>query len=165
MKIKPVLVASLSILFMSTLVSATLQEELPRIRRTRENIITLMLLRMTQILELDEEQTAKIYPLVTRIEKEKTEIHKQIQNQMRGIRVILKEEVPDQEELKRKIEKLRELRDALKIKDREMEAQLEKHLTVIQQAKFLMFANDFYRELRDNLERARQMKQRMQQKK
>ncbi len=165
MKIKPVLVASLSILFMSTLVSATLQEELPRMRRTRENIITLMLLRMTQILELDEEQTAKIYPLVTRIEKEKTEIHKQIQNQMRGIRVILKEEVPDQEELKRKIEKLRELRDALKIKDREMEAQLEKHLTVIQQAKFLMFANDFYRELRDNLERARKMKQRMQEKK
>lgn len=164
MKIKPILVASLSILFMSTLVFATLQDELPRIRRTRENIITLMLLRMTQILELDEEQTAKIYPLVTRIEKEKTEIHKQIQNQMREIRVLLKEEVPEQEELKRQIEKLKELRDALKIKDREMETQLEKHLTVIQQAKFLMFANDFYRELRDNLEKARQMRQRIQQK-
>jgi Spy/CpxP family protein refolding chaperone len=125
---------------------------------------TLWLLRMTRILELTEEQTAKVFPIVSRIEKEKSEIYKQVGKQVKELRLILKEEEPDQGDLKNKINKIKELRNLIKKKDEELDARMEENLTLIQQAKYLMFACNFYRDLRDNLERARSQRDRQRQK-
>ena len=120
---------------------------------------------MTRVLELTDEQTAKIYPLVTRIEKEKMEINQQIRKEMREIRLILKNKDLDQKELKDKIDSIKKFRSLLKIKDEELENQLEVNLTLIQRAKYLMFAASFYRDLREKLERARIARGRIRQKK
>ncbi len=161
MKAKSLVALSLGLIIFSSAVFPAVQEqenELQQRLRTRENIVTLMLLRMTRFLELTEDQTAKIYPLVTRIEKEKMEINRKIARQMQELRMILKEADPDPEALQIRIQSLKESRDELRSKDAEVEAQLEEILTVVQQAKYLVFMNVFFKELRENLERARNIR-------
>lgn len=164
MKAKSMVAFSLGLIVFSSVVFPAMQEQdnelQERLRlRTRENIVTLMLLRMTRFLELTEDQTAKIYPLMTRVEKEKMMINQRIAKQMQELRMILKEEEPDPEALKLRIEALKGLRDDLRSKDAEVEAQLQEILTVVQQAKYLVFMNVFFKELRENLERARDIRQ------
>ena len=165
MKTKYILSILLCLLLLSSILSAAVQDDQPQNRRrARENMRTLWLLRMTRFLELTEEQTAKIFPIVSRIEKEKSEIYQQIEKQVRELRLTLGEEEPDQKELKNKIDKIKELRNLIKKKDEELEAHMEENLTLVQRAKYLMFAARFYRELRDNLERARIQRERQRQK-
>ncbi|MDH4257573.1 MAG: hypothetical protein OEV50_02095 [Candidatus Aminicenantes bacterium] len=163
MKAKSIVALSLGLIIFSSVVFPAVQEQdnelQERLRlRTRENIVTLMLLRMTRFLELTEDQTAKVYPLVTRVEKEKMEINLKIAGQMQELRMMLKEGEPDPEALQVRIQALKELREGLRSKDAEVEAQLEEILTVVQQAKYLVFMNVFFRELRENLERARNIR-------
>jgi len=161
MKAKSLVALSLGLIILSSAVFPAVQEqenELQQRLRTRENIVTLMLLRMTRFLELTEDQTAKIYPLVTRIEKEKMEINRKIARQMQELRMILREADPDPEALRIRIQSLKESREELRSKDAEVEAQLEVILTVVQQAKYLVFMNVFFKELRENLERARNIR-------
>ncbi len=165
MKTKSILAFFLSVVVFSSLVFAAVQPENVQVqekarRVTRENIITLMLIRMTRFLELTEDQTAKIYPFFNRIEKEKMQINQQTRLQMREIRAALSVEDPDLEVLKAKIQALKQLRDALKNKDTEMERYLEENLTVIQQAKYIVFMNAFFNELRDSLNKARTLRER-----
>ncbi len=165
MKTRDILSILLCLLLLSSILSAAIQYDQPQNRRrARENMKTLWLLRMTRILELTEEQTAKVFPIVSRIEKEKSEIYKQIGKQVRELRLILKEEEPDQDDLKSKINKIKELRNLIKKKDEELDARMEENLTLIQRAKYLMFAANFYRDLRDNLDRARIQRERQRQK-
>ncbi len=165
MKKRYILSILLCLLLISSTLSSAIQNDQPQNRRrARENMRTLWLLRMTRVLELTEEQTAKIFPIVSRIEKEKSEIYQQVEKQVRELRLILREEVPDQKELKNKINKIKELRNLIKKKDEELEARMEENLTLVQKAKYLMFAANFYRELRDNLERARIQRERQRQK-
>ena len=163
MKAKSIVVLSLGLIIFSSVVFPAVQEQENEIQnklglRMREHIITLMLLRMTRFLDLTEEQTAKVYPLVTRVEKEKMMINQRIARQMRELRMMLREGEPDPEALKLRIQALKELRDDLRSKDAEVEAQLEEILTVVQQAKYLVFMNVFFKELRENLERARNIR-------
>ncbi len=165
MKTRFILSILLCLLLLSSILSAALQDDQPQNRRrARENMRTLWLLRMTRVLELTEEQTAKVFPIVSRIEKEKSEIYKQVGKQVKELRLILKEEEPDQGDLKNKINEIKELRNLIKKKDEELDARMEENLTLIQRAKYLMFAANFYRDMRDNLNRARIQRERQRQK-
>ena len=152
MKAKSILALFLSVIILSTFITAEVQQDAQvqeRARRvTRENITTLMLIRMTSFLELTEEQTAKIYPFFTRIEKEKMHINQQIRQQMRELRLALNAEDPDTEKIRITIQAIKGFRDALRNKDAEMEKHLEENLTVVQQGKYLVFVTAFFNELR-----------------
>ena len=140
MKTKYILSILICFFLLSSVLSASFQDEQPQNRRrARENMRTLWLLRMTRALDLTEEQTSKVFPIVTRIEKEKNEIHLQMAKQIRGLRLALREEEPDQKELKNKIIRIKELRNIIKKKDEELEARMEENLTLVQRAEFLMF--------------------------
>ncbi len=165
MKTRYILSILLCLLLLSSILSAAVQDDQPQNRRrARENMRTLWLLRMTRVLELTEEQTAKVFPIVSRIEKEKSEIYQQIRKQVGELRLILREEELDQNDLKNKINKIKELRNLIKKKDEELEARMEENLTLIQRAKYLMFASNFYRDLRNNLDRVRIQRERQRQK-
>ena len=165
MKTRFILSILLCLLLLSSILSAAIQDDQPQNRRrARENMRTLWLLRMTRVLELTEEQTAKVFPIVSRIEKEKNEIYQQIGKQVRELRLILREEEPDQNDLKNKINEIKELRNLIKKKDEELEARMEENLTLIQRAKYLMFAVNFYRDLRNNLDKTRIQRERQRQK-
>lgn len=130
-------------------------------RGIQENVILFRMLRMTQELDLTEEQTAKIFPKMNQIEKEKLGLQKKVGEQFRALRLILEDENPDQKKIGEKVNAILELRHQVEGKDKELESFLDENLTLVQRAKYLIFTADFNRELREKLERARGLQQRL----
>jgi Spy/CpxP family protein refolding chaperone len=124
--------------------------------RIRENVHRLRLLRMTEALELSEDQTAKIYPAATQIEREKAALARKIGQEIQDLRIMLRTEAPDEQALAKKVRSIRDLRKAIQEKDQEFEAMLEENLTEVQKARYVLFTLDFYRGLGEKLDRARQ---------
>lgn len=125
-------------------------------RRGWDNISTLYLLRMVQALDLTEEQTAKIFPIVNRTEKDKREMNRKIGQRMRELRAMVRQQDGEEEKLVRKVHEIRDLRKQVKSKDEELEEFLSEYLTINQQAKYLIFVQDFLKELREKLNEARE---------
>jgi Spy/CpxP family protein refolding chaperone len=124
--------------------------------RLRENINNLRLLRMTQVLDLDEEQTARVFPVYTRIEKEKSEYQRSLTARLRELRQALRQTPYDDARILETTKAIRGLQDEIRAKDLEFEAFLGGVLTPVQQGKYLLFMVEFYRGLGDNLERLRE---------
>ena len=125
-------------------------------RKGWDNINTLYLLRMVQVLDLTEEQTAKIFPMVNRVEKNKREMNRTIGLLMRELRAVLRQKDAKEEELSRIMGELRDLRTQVKNREEELQEFMEKNLTIHQQAKYLIFIQDFLRDLREKLNKARE---------
>jgi Skp family chaperone for outer membrane proteins len=136
-------------------------------QQMRDNVGTLRILRLTQSLNLTEEQTAKIYPLFIRVEKEKTGIQKNLSKNLQDLRKSLRDlpsgmEKSDQDrdkELQEAVRKISEYRRQLRAKDEELEVFLEKYLNPVQQARYVLFQIDFNQGLGDVLNRARLRRQ------
>jgi Spy/CpxP family protein refolding chaperone len=122
--------------------------------RLRERISDLYLLRLTRALELTEEQTAKLYPLFTRAEKEKTELQRRMSLDLRDLRAELGKTPPGEEAVLRLADRIWEARRAIRLKDDDVEATLEGVLTPVQRARYVVFTVDFLRSVGENLGRA-----------
>jgi len=123
--------------------------------KIRRNIHTLRLLQMTQALDLSEEQTARIFPVLNRLEKEKADLQRQVAEAVRELRVILREGKAREESLSAAVEKVKSLRREVLKGDAELESYLEGQLTPVQRAKYVLFSVDFYQGLGERLRRAR----------
>ena len=148
----------------STFLAAIPDDENQNRKKIRENINTLRLLRMTQVLDLTEEQAAKIFPALNRTEKEKRGINRQIGQKLKELRLILAKEKPEEQEIEKLMGDLKELRNTLKTKDEELEKIIEENLTLVQRAKYLVFLVDFSRGLREKIDRARKLQKRLEEK-
>ncbi len=126
--------------------------------RLRENIHTLMLLRMTEALELTEEQTAKLFPPLTRIEKEKAELQRKAGIEVRDLREALQRDPVREPDILASVKRIRDLRQAIREKDEEFDRVVEANLTPIQKGKYLIFLVDFARGLGEKLNRAREVR-------
>jgi Spy/CpxP family protein refolding chaperone len=123
--------------------------------RLRERISDLYLLRMTRALDLTEEQTAKVYPLLTRVEKEKAGLQRRLGLDLRDLRTELAKTPPGEAELLGFIDRIRETRRAIRRKDEDAEASLDHVLTPVQKARYLVFNIEFLRNVGEGLGRAR----------
>lgn len=123
--------------------------------RLRENISNLYLLRLTRALELTEEQTAKVYPFLTRVEKDKAAIQRRMGQDLRELRAELAKPLPGEEKVMELAARIREDRRAIRQKDNEVEDALEGILTPVQKGRYLLFTVDFLRGIGENLQRAR----------
>ena len=123
--------------------------------KVRENISTLMLLKMTTALDLSEEQTAKIFPRVNETEKEKAALNREMAQSIRKLRILVDEKNPGDDDINRTLDKIKTLREQIRLKDEELSAFLDGHLTVLQRGKYLFFQQEFFRDLRNQLNRAR----------
>jgi len=121
----------------------------------RERIGELYLLRLTRALDLNEEQTAKVYPLLTRSEKHKAEIQRKMGQDLRALRDELAKTPPDDKELLALVGRIREARLAIRKADEEVEAALDRVLTPPQRARYLIFNIEFLRNVGENLGRIR----------
>lgn len=131
----------------------------PQVRmKLRENISTLYLLRLTQALELTEEQTGKLFPVLTRIEREKAESQRRMNRGLIDLRAALADPGEKEGRILELVGRVREDRLAIRQKDEEAEAALDEVLMPVQKARYLIFTVDFYRNLGHQLERARQMR-------
>jgi Spy/CpxP family protein refolding chaperone len=128
----------------------------PRAREIRRNLHTLRLVRMTEALELSDEQTARIFPVLNRVEKEKAGLQQRISDQVRELRARLeKSGAGDEAELLAAVRAVRGLREDVARKDAELEAFLDAELSPVQKARYILFSVDFYRRLGERLERLR----------
>jgi hypothetical protein len=123
--------------------------------RLRERISDLYLLRLTRALDLTEAQTAKLYPLLTRAEKDKAEIQRLLGLDLRKLRDELDRERPKEETLLLLTSGIRQAREDVRRLDVEVEAALDRVLTPLQRARYVIFSVDFLRAVGENLERAR----------
>lgn len=121
----------------------------------RERISDLYLLRLTRALELTEEQTARVYPLLTRAEREKAVLQRQMSLDLRDLRAELAEPRPEEGTVLELVARVVGARREIRRKDDEVEAFLEGVLTPVQRARYLVFAVDFMRSVGERLERAR----------
>ena len=121
----------------------------------RERIGELYLLRLTRALDLTEEQTAKVYPLLTRSEKQKAEIQRKMGQDLRALRAELAKTPPDDKELVALTGRIREARLAIRKGDEEVEAALDRVLTPVQRAQYLIFNIEFLRDVGENFGRIR----------
>ena len=156
-KIKALTFATIFLLSGSlSFITAQAEKTRPRgDQRLRDNINMLMLLRMTQVLDLTEEQAAKLFPRMNRFEKEKRKINQEIGLQMRRLRLAVREEELDKQDISSRLSRIKTLRGQLKTMEAEMETFVAQHLSVEQQARYLIFFQDFYREMREKLNQTR----------
>lgn len=124
--------------------------------RLRENINTLMLVRLTQALELTEDQASRIYPVLTRIEKDKADLQARLAEEIRDLRQALRSAGGADKDLLERVMRIRDIRRAVREKDDEFEEVMDRNLTPIQKAKYTVFMVDFYRALGDRAVRARE---------
>lgn len=137
----------------------------------RANINLLMLMQMVRVLDLNEDQIVKIMPMMNKNEKEKQDLQREIMGHMAVLQMFIREDPPytqeDREEynslLNAKLSILRKLRSALREKEIEFEIFLTENLSIVQQARFFVFSQEFYRGLREKLDNARRTQQRSQQ--
>jgi Spy/CpxP family protein refolding chaperone len=124
--------------------------------RLRDNINTLRLLRMTQVLELTEEQTAKLFPALTRIDREKSELQNRVGAAVRDLRAALERTPVREADVLALVQQVRDLRESVRRKDAEFEAVLDEQLTPVQKGRYIIFLVDFARGLGEKLNEARQ---------
>jgi len=159
MKRQTALLTILGLFLTATLAAAQTQPGRwgPNRERLRENLNHLRLLRMTEALDLTEEQTAKIYPFAIRVEKEKAGIVRELGAKMEELRQLVSEANPKDEDLVARVEAIGQLKRSLQDKDLEFEKFLRANLSEIQIARYVIFQADFNRAMGDRLNRARAM--------
>jgi len=123
--------------------------------RLRQNISTLMLVRMTQALDLTQEQAADLFPVLTRIEKDKADLQRRLGMDVRKLRAALQNGETKESSLLDLVARVGETRRAIRQKDEEFDAALDTSLTPVQKAKYVIFTVDFYRGLGETAARAR----------
>lgn len=123
--------------------------------RLRERISDLYLLRLTGALELTEEQTAKLYPVLTRTEKEKAALQRDMGLELRNLRAELAKTPPGEKEVLGLVDRIRQARRAIRERDEQVEATLDRVLTPVQKGRYILFTVDFLRNVGENLGRVR----------
>ena len=128
----------------------------PQVRtRLRENISDLSLIRLTRALELTEDQTARLYPVLTRVEREKSALQGRIGADLKDLRRELAGSPVDEGRILHLVARIREARLSIRAKEDEADAVLEGSLTPVQRARYVVFTVEFLRSVGENLQRAR----------
>lgn len=154
---KKILAAGFLAIFLILIIPAGGQETPPGPgqRNLRHNLFTLRALRMTQVLELTEKQTAVIFPELSRAEKEKAELQRQLADEIKSLRQLVNASQPRDEEIESRVRQVQELR--LKIQEREQafENFLFSQLTSLQKARYIIFSLEFNRAIMERAQRLR----------
>ncbi len=123
----------------------------------------LRLVRMVQVLDLTEDQVAMILPEMNKNEEEKQKLQRDIQLQLKDLRVLLLREALDEQKLEEHLNRIKALKRTLQDKEAELERFLFEKLSLVQQASYIIFSQEFYRGLQDQLNNARRTQQKLQQ--
>lgn len=132
------------------------QAPMPDRQGFRRNIATLKLLRMTEILELSEEQTARIYPAFTKVERDKQAEQRNWSQGMLNLRRLVRDAKAPEADILAALKELRESRARIQAMDEDLDALMERTLTPLQKARYFLFQVDFVRGLGETLDRIRQ---------
>lgn len=122
--------------------------------KVRKRVETLRMWKLTNALDLDDKTSAKLLPLLSRNDKRRTASEGELREAMRDLREALKERREGQ--LKSILERLEQNHKSIqRINDEERE-ELKKVLTVEQQARFIIFQQEFDMEMRRAIAESRE---------
>lgn len=125
-----------------------------QMEKVRKRIETLKMWKLTQALDLDEKTSAKLFPLLSKYDKKRAEIERAMRDDMKELRESLKER--REGNLKNILDKLEQNHKAIQMINDEERAELKKILTIEQQARFILFQQEFDREIRRIIAEARE---------
>ncbi len=131
-------------------------QPVPPRQRVQRNLSALRLVKLTQALDLTEDQTTKIYPALNRIEKAKQDIQKDLSENVLALRRMCQEPEAKDADLEAALLRIREDRGRIKELDAEADTALDEVLTVRQKARYEIFQIDFLRGLGETMNQARQ---------
>lgn len=120
----------------------------------REIIEKVRIYKLTEALDLTEEQTTKFFPHLKEMRKTEQEFQKQRLELIQKLRDLIKNNAPEQEivNVLNKFQEIHKKRMAAQMKEIE---DLRQILTPVQQAKFMIFQEDFEREIRELIREVR----------
>lgn len=125
-------------------------------KETQDLIDTFRLVRMVQMLELDQEQAAQIGV----ISKERTAMHREMfqtkRNLGQELRDLLKDENVNESELKKVIDRANKMRREYFEKEEALEGRIQALMSTEQRARYLLFNESFHRDILKNLRQVRE---------
>jgi Spy/CpxP family protein refolding chaperone len=121
----------------------------------RKKIEAVRIWRLTEELNLDANSAAKLSAFLSSFDQQRREIMRDQMATMRELRRFLNASEPDESKLKAAIEKLEKNRHALQESRDKETAGLKNILSTKQQARFLLFQQEFRREMQNMIAGAR----------
>jgi len=148
-------------LFIVLLAGAAIAQPAPRSRHDRpdfdrpprEMLEGFRLFKLTEELELSEEQTAKIYPLIAEMNKERDENHEAVEAKLKALKEMLAQDKVDARASAEAAMEIHAMRGEWMQRHHAMQAELLDLLDDGQKAKYVLFDKQFDRHLRGVKER------------
>lgn len=112
-----------------------------------EMVESLRIVKMTEVLNLSEEQSIKVFTKMGQIKREKKDLQKKRIEAMQSIRGLI-DSGTSEEKLKEAVENIKSLANSIKDQDDALIKYLEGILSVEQQAKYIIFTEDFQKDIR-----------------
>ncbi len=117
-------------------------------------IESLRIVKMTEALNLSEEQSIKVFTKIGQIEREKKVLQKKKIEAIQNLRELI-DSGAHEEDVKKSVENIKNLAVSIKDQDETLIKYLEGVLSVEQQAKYILFAEDFQKDIRKMIGHAR----------
>lgn len=139
------------LLFLPVIVAAHPPPEPPPLERgkPKKMIHAIRIWKLTEELDLSEEQLAKFLPKLNRLDDTKEEFHKKRADAIKEMRHLLESEKVSEKELKKKIGEIEGIRKEFEKEKDKTRAEIKKILTIPQQARFIIFQEKFERHMKE----------------
>lgn len=126
-------------------------------KEIRDLIDSLRIVKMTEALNLSEEQAIKVFTKMSQIEKEKRNLQKRMRESVQGLRGLI-DSGAGEGEIKKSVGNIKNLRASIKGQDEALSKHLEGVLSVEQQAKCILFMEEFPKHIRKMIEHTRDLR-------
>jgi Spy/CpxP family protein refolding chaperone len=121
----------------------------------RETVHILMISRLKRELQLNDEQQQRIVPLIDELEQARGRYRQESRRRLEEIRRLLASGNAPERELGEQVRGTTELRRGFEAERVRVESEMTRILSPVQQARLLVFLQDFRRDMRARLEGAR----------
>ncbi len=164
----PVTVAALGLLWSCGLVAETVAQPLapaapraPGMPEGRRLIETIKIWKMTEALNLDEDQAAKLFPKLAQLEASRREFHRQQAALRDQLAELLQQQPLRDREVKARLERLERAEMRFRGREQRIKEALRSILSVEQQARLALFEDRFETEMRRAIQHLRQRHRRL----
>ncbi|MBI5846565.1 MAG: hypothetical protein HZB31_01175 [Nitrospirae bacterium] len=125
-----------------------------QMEKVRKKIETMRMWKLTSALDLNEKISAQVFPVLNSCDRKRAEAETGVREGMRELRAAVKEK--NEAKMKAALDRLEQNHTALQRTNDEERAELRNILSLEQQAKYVLFQQEFNREIRELIDEARE---------
>ena len=126
--------------------------------RLREEIETMKMWKMLEVLDLSQEQSDKFLPVWREMQKAQKDFRERREDLLRSLETVLGEEKPDEGRIKDVFKQLEKGRQQLEEAQQRLRQKAQEVLTLEQQAKLLLFEDRFEKRMMEIIRQYRERK-------